>query len=105
MTTRTNRQAGLALPDGQYDPPRIGWWLVTGPQPEHDAYAVIEFSWVYPKQSPRHEGYVWYLHRREKRPRPYRGTYLGQVAAGVGLTRDEAFRQLTRAWTEHLGLN
>lgn len=88
----------LALDGGRHDPPRIGWWFVTGPQPERDAYATIESSKIYPDDGsgePR-VTYRWYLNRRSIRS-------LEQIAAGTSATRDEAMGQVTEAWTRLIG--
>lgn len=92
------RQVALTLDKGQHDPPRIGWWFVTGPQPERDAYATIELSKIYPDDmsEPPRVSYRWYLNRRTTRR-------LEQIADGTADTRDEAMEQITDAWTELLG--
>lgn len=86
----------LTLDDGQHDPPRIGWWFVTGPQPERDAYGTIELTKVYPDSGPARVTYRWYLNRRTTRR-------LEQIADGEADTRDEALEQVTDAWTQLIG--
>lgn len=99
MTPLEERQVTLTLDDGQHDPPRIGWWFVTGPQPERDAYATIELSKIYlDVAGPALVRYRWYLNRRTNRR-------LEQIADGTGYTRDQAMEQITNAWTQLLGWN
>lgn len=97
------RQVLLTLDDGQHDPPRIGWWKVTGPQPESDVYALIEFAVIHSDKRPPYEGYAWFLYQRTTRHRPFAGTYMREIADGVGRSRDEALEQLANVWTQLIG--
>lgn len=98
------RQVTLTLDDGPHDPPRIGWWEVTGPQPATDVYAIVELSYNYTDaEIPTREVYAWFLYRRTPHRGRRVGTYLDEIADGVGDTRDEALEQVTDAWTRLVG--
>lgn len=100
------RQVALTLDDGPHDPPRIGWWEVTGPQPANDVYGIIELSYCYTDaEIPTREVFAWFLYRRTAHRGRRVGTFLDEIAMGESTTRDGALEQITNAWTELVGVH
>jgi hypothetical protein len=90
----------LRVREGDGDADRTGYWIVTGPQPEHEAYAIIERTREYLRDGGHVDGFAWYLHRRQEIER---GTSrMIAVAAATALSQPEAVEALHVAWREHI---
>jgi hypothetical protein len=93
------RMTELVVREGDGDAERTGYWIVTGPQPEHEAFAIIERTREY-VEGGHVDGYAWYLHQRQEIER---GTSrMIAVAAAPALSQPEAVEALHAAWREHI---
>lgn len=94
----------LTIREGDDDAARTGYWLVTGPQPEEEAYATVELSRIVSDDGGERLAYRWYLHQRATNA--YNGTasFMETVAYGEAPEHDGAVAEVGTAWREHIGL-
>ena len=94
----------LTAREGDGDAARTGYWIVTGPQPEDEAYATIERTRDYLDDGGTADGFSWYLHQRQGSERDRQASFMGTISRGSASTYDMAMTELHAAWDEHLGL-
>lgn len=84
--------------DGNAD--RTGYWTVTGPQDEHDMYAIVERSRRWPDEPDGEPviSFAWYLHKRSDSQFNSTATFMQTIDRGMGATLEEAIEQLREAW-------
>jgi len=90
----------LTTREGDGDAARTGYWVVTGPQDEHEAHAIIERSLITSDDDVRRLAFAWYLNRRTMNA--YNQSSPHQVAGGVAETFDLAMSAVRSAWALHV---
>lgn len=90
--------AELTVREGDGDAERTGYWVVIGPQDEHDMYAIVERSRITPDDGQTYVGFRWYLHERTRSEFNSVATYMDTINRGEGATLEEAIEQLREAW-------
>lgn len=88
----------LKVREGDRDAKRTGYWMVTGPQPERDMYAIVERTLTLLDDGGSRVGYAWYLHERTQSTFNSVATYMRTVGRGEGATLEEALEQLRAVW-------
>ena len=96
--------AELTIREGDNDAARTGYWLVTGPQPEEEAYATVELSRIVSDDGSSRFAYRWYLHRRASNPYNSTASHMETVAYGEAPEREGAVAEVRVAWGEHIGM-
>jgi hypothetical protein len=97
------RVTHLTVREGDGDAERTGYWLVTGPQPEHDAYATIEREREYLAGGSHRDGFGWYLRQRQQHQDDRQSSVMVTVRHGQALTYQAALSELQVAWVETFG--
>jgi len=90
----------LTVTGGDGDAERTGYWLVTGPQDPHEAYAIIERS---KSVEDGHVFFAWYLTQRTQPEFNAPSTFMVTIAHGFKPTYDAALEELADAWVQLLG--
>jgi hypothetical protein len=86
----------LTVREGGGDADRNGYWIVLGPHPETEMYAIVERSRItLPGQDP-YVAYMWYLHQRAREYNS--GSYMRTIKHGECATLEDAVGHLGATW-------
>lgn len=93
----------LTVREGDGDARRTGYWIVTGPQPADDVYAIVERTRRYLTDGGHQDGFSWYLHQRQPSEADRGATFVATVRHGETMTREGALAEVRTAWAALIG--